>query len=72
MSWHEVCQFLDQSDPNDGLGTHKREKMPLDDLLLEGSSNIKSLGSVYAYEINYTKGGKTFWRVPNRINTNRS
>ena len=38
MSWHEVCQFLDQSDPNDGLGTHKREKMPLDDLLLEGSS----------------------------------
>ena len=35
-------------------------------------SNIKSTGSVYAYEINYTKGGKTFWRVPNRINTNRS
>ena len=38
MSWHEVCQFLDQSDPTGGLGTHKREKMPLDDLLLEGSS----------------------------------
>ena len=40
MSWHEVCQFLDQSDPNDGLGTHKREKMLLSDLLLEGSSFV--------------------------------
>ena len=40
MSWHEVCQFLDQSDPTGGLGTQKREKMLLDDLLLEGSSYI--------------------------------
>ena len=27
-------------------------------------SNIKSTGSVYAYEINYTKGGKTFLEGP--------
>ena len=43
MSWHEVCQFLDQSDPNGGLGTHKREKMLLDDVLLEGSSYVNYL-----------------------------
>ena len=55
MSWHEVCQFLDQSDPNDGLGTHKREKMPLSEFHLEDFSYDIVIVVLYRY-IGDTRG----------------
>ena len=61
MSWHEVCQFLDQSDPNDGLGTHKREKMLLSDLLLEGSSYLKPWDVTTSENVSSRKSCQEDW-----------